>query len=103
MDLREVTSEERGAVARLAHSRTAPVRTVERAQVVLAALNGQMVEDIAADLRLSRNTVYLWLHRCEERGVAGLQDRGRSGPPRTYPSEQVGAIVSAQSGQRWSR
>jgi transposase len=94
MQLRAVTSEERQAVTRLAHSRTAPVRTVERARVVLAALDGQLVEDIAADLRVSRNTVYLWLHRFEERGVDGLADRGRSGRPRSYPGEQVGEIVA---------
>jgi transposase len=53
-----------------------------------------MVEAIAADQRLSRNTVYLWLHRFEERGVAGLEDRSRTGRPRTYPGEQVGEIVA---------
>jgi transposase len=94
MQLRAVTNEEREAVAKLAHARTAPARAVERAQVVLAALEGQVVEDIAAELRLSRNTVYLWVHRFEERGLAGLADRTRSGRPRTYPSEQVGAIVA---------
>src|SRR5689334_22708706 len=94
MQLREVTEEERQAVTRLAHSRTAPARAVERARVVLAALDGMMVEDIAADLHLSRNTVYMWLHRFEERGLAGLEDRTRSGRPRTYPGEQVGEIVA---------
>ena len=94
MQVRAVTDEERQAVARLAHSRTAPARAVERARVVLAALEGQQVEDIAVDQRLSRNTVYLWLHRFEERGVAGVADRGRSGRPRTYPGGQVGAIVA---------
>src|SRR5262249_42549063 len=94
LQLRTVTDEERRAVARLAHSRTAPVRTVERAQVVSAALEGETVEEIAVRLRLSRNTVYLWLHRFEERGVVGLADRGRSGRPRTYPSEQVSEIVA---------
>lgn len=92
--LRAVTSEERQAVAKLARSRTAPARAVERARVVLAALDGEMVEDIAADLRLARNTVYLWLHRFEERGVAGLEDRTRGGRPQTYPGEQVGEIVA---------
>jgi transposase len=94
MQLRAVSSEEREGVAKLAHSRTAPARTVERAQVVLAALDGKMVEEIAADLHLSRNTVYMWLHRFEERGPSGLEDRTRSGRPRTYPGEQVGAIVA---------
>ena len=94
MTLRDVSEEERQAVAKLAHSRNAPARAVERAQVVLAAIDGTMVEDIAADLRLSRNTVYMWLHRFEERGLAGLEDRTRSGRPRTYPGEQVGEAVA---------
>ena len=72
MQLRAVTDEERQAVARLAHLRMAPARAVERARVVLAALEGQTVEDIAVDQRLARNTVYLWLHRFAERGVAGV-------------------------------
>jgi transposase len=91
---REVTDEERAAVAKMAHSRTAPARTVERARVVLAALEGKMVEEIAADQHLARNTVYLWVHRFEEQGVAGLEDRTRGGRPRTYPGEQVGEIVA---------
>ena len=94
LELRAVTDEERQAVARLAHSRTAQARAVERARVVSAALDGETVEEIAVRLRLSRNTVYLWLHRFEERGVAGLTDRGRSGRPRSYPGEQMGVIVA---------
>lgn len=94
LQLRAVTDEERQVVAKLAHSRTAPARAVERARVVQAVLEGQQVEDIAVDQRLARNTVYLWLHRFEERGVAGLEDRSGTGRPRTYPGEQVGEIVA---------
>jgi len=94
LKVREVASDERQAVARLAHARTAPARGVERARVVLAALEGQLVEEIAAEQHVSRNTVYLWAHRFEERGLAGLEDHTRSGRPRTYPGEQVGEIVA---------
>ncbi len=94
MNLGAVTDDERQAVKRLAHARTAPARAVERARVVLAALEGQLVEDIAVDQRLSRTTVYLWGQRFEERGVAGLEDRSRPGRPRTYPGQQVGEIVA---------
>jgi transposase len=95
LQVRAVTSEERQAVGRLAHARTAPARAVERARVVVAALKGQLVEEIAAEQHLSRNTIYLWLHRFEQRGLAGLEDRPRSGRPRTYPGEQVGEIVAS--------
>jgi transposase len=94
LQLRAVTDEERQAVKRLARSRTAPARTVERAQVVQAALEGAPVEEIAVQLHLVRNTVYLWLHRFEERGLAGLEDAARAGRPPTYTREQVGEVVA---------
>ena len=94
LQLRAVSNEERGAVTRLARSRTAPARAVERARVVLAALEGLSVEEIVGQLHVARNTVYLWLHRFEAHGLTGLQDRDRGGRPRTYPSAQVSEIVA---------
>jgi transposase len=92
--VREVTEEERLAVKRLAHARRAPARAVERAQVVEQALAGKQVEQIAVDLGLARATVYLWLHRFEAKGLAGLEDAPRGGRPATYTREQVGEIVA---------
>ena len=43
--LREMATEERQTLARLAHSRTAPAGRVKRAQVVLAAVQGTSVEE----------------------------------------------------------
>ncbi|HEX8998217.1 MAG TPA: helix-turn-helix domain-containing protein [Ktedonobacterales bacterium] len=70
--VRTVAEEERLAVKRLAHARRAPARAVERAQVVERTLDGKPVEQIAADLGLARNTVYLWWYRFERLGLAGL-------------------------------
>ncbi len=92
--LREVTEGERQSIKRLAHSRIASARTVERARVVQAALEGKQVEEIAVHLGLARATVYLWLHRFEAKGLAGLEDAPRGGRPPTYTREQVGAIVA---------
>lgn len=98
LDLRQVrerTNEaERRQIKRLAHSRIAAARAVERARVVQGALDGMTVEEIAAHLGLARNTVYLWLHRFERRGLAGLEDAPRGGRPPTYNREQVGEIVA---------
>jgi transposase len=94
LQLRAVSEDERTAVKRLARSRTAPARSVERAQVVEAALEGRPVEDIAAQVHLARGSVYLWLHRFEERGIAGLQDHPRGGRPPTYSREQVSQIIA---------
>jgi len=92
--VREVTDEERQAVKRLAHARRAPARAVERAQVVEQALDGKPVEQIASDLGLARNTVYLWWHRFERLGLPGLEDAPRGGRPPTYTREQVSEIVA---------
>ena len=92
--VRDVTEEERQSIKRLAHSRTAATRTVERARVVHAALEGKQVEEIAAHLGLARATVYLWLHRFEAKGLSGLEDAPRGGRPPTYTREQVGTIVA---------
>ena len=92
--MRSVTDEERQAIRRLAHSRTAPARAVERAQVVQAALADEPLEQIASELGLARNTVYLWWHRFERLGLAGLEDAPRGGRPPTYTREQVGEIVA---------
>ncbi len=94
VQVREVTAAERQAVKRLAHSRTAPARAVERARVIQAALRGMTVEQIAVEVGLARNTVYLWLKRFQARGLAGLEDAPRGGRPPTYTREQVGEIVA---------
>ena len=57
VSLRPLTPEERQRIEALAHSRTAPARTVERAQIILAAAQGQCPTDIARDLGSSRPTV----------------------------------------------
>jgi transposase len=88
------SADEREAVARLARSRTAAARQVERATVVVAALEGTGVGAIAKRFRLSPATVYLWLHRFEEHGLAGLADQPRGGRPPTYTPEQVSQIIA---------
>jgi transposase len=88
------SAEERAAVERVARSRTAQARQVERAKVVLAALQGEGVGAIAQRFDLSPATVYLWLHRFETQGLAGLADKPRGGRPPTYTREQVSTIVA---------
>jgi transposase len=78
----------------LARPRTAPARAVERAEVVEAALEGTPVEEIAVQMQLARGTVYLWLHRFEEREIVGPQDHPRGGRLPTYSREQVSQITA---------
>ncbi len=94
LSLRDVTAEERAAVERLAYSRTAAARLVERSRVVLAALDGERASAIAARFHITGATVYLWLHRFNDGGLAGLEDKPRQGRPPTYTREQVGRVVA---------
>jgi transposase len=93
--LRALCGEERRALERVARSRTASARQVERARVVLAAAQGEGVGAIAERFHLSVATVYLWWHRFEAQGLAGLQEKPRGGRPPTYTREQVSVVVQA--------
>ena len=95
LTLRPLTPEERGTLEQLAHSRTAPARLVERAQILLAAAEGQRPTAIAGRVDVSRETVYTWIHRFNEQGLAGLDDRPRSGRPHTYTAEQRAEVLAA--------
>src|SRR3954462_12298687 len=95
VSLRELTTEERHTLEQLAHSRTAQARLVERAQILLALADGHRPSQIAQRLGLSRPTVYTWIHRFNERGLRGLEDRPRSGRPHTYTAEQRAEVLAA--------
>jgi transposase len=93
--LRELTDEERPAVEKLAHSRTAPARRVERARIIWYAIQGQSAPAIAEQLRLDAYTARGWIRRFNAEGLAGLEDRPRAGRPPTYSPEQVAEVVAA--------
>ena len=95
VELRPLTAEEAAAVERLAHSRTAPGRVVERARMVWRAHQGEHAPVIAGALGLHPDTVRRWLKRFSAAGVGGLADRTRSGRPVTYAPEQVAEVVAA--------
>lgn len=93
--LRELTAEEEQEIGRLARSRTAPVRVVERARIVDLAARGCRARRIAAELGVSERTVRRWVKRFTAQGFAGLADAPRSGRPTTYPPAAVGELVAA--------
>lgn len=87
--------EEQEAIERLARSRTAPARTVERARIVLLSRQGAGVAEIAETLGVCPDTVRRWIHRFDRHGVDGLADRPRAGRPPTYAAAEVGAVIEA--------
>ena len=91
---RALTDEERRMIARLARSRTASARLVERAQLVWRAAQGETMGAIAAALGCNVETARLWVKRFNAQGLAGLQDRPRAGRLPTYTPAEVGEVVA---------
>ncbi|SEE28922.1 substrate-binding domain-containing protein [Ruania alba] len=75
-----------------------------RARAVLLAAEGCSHTEIAQRLAVSRQSVVTWRRRYEESGLAGLDDRDRSGRPAVIdPWAAVQpALVPAPHGKRWS-
>jgi transposase len=95
LTLRPLTDEEARAIDRLAHSRTEPARTVERARIIWHARGGGRVPALARTLGLCEATVRLWLTRFNAQGLDGLADAPRAGRPPTYTPAEVGAVIAA--------
>ena len=92
--LRSLTDEERAAIERMAHSRTAPARQVERAQIVWLAQQGLTVPALAARLQMHPQTARDWLKRFNQKGLAGLNDLPRPGKPPTYTATERATVVA---------
>ena len=80
----ELNDEDRAALEALTRRTTAAVGLVRRARIVLLATAGVPLDRIARELGVQRNGVRTWVDRYRERGLVGLQDRPRSGRPRTF-------------------
>ena len=92
--VRKMTAEETESIKRLAHSRTEPARTVERARIIWLSSSGERVPAIARQLGIGADTVRLWIKRFNAKGLPGLADLPRSGAPPTYTKEQVGEVLA---------
>jgi transposase len=92
--VRALTEEESGAVKRLAHSRTAAARVVERARIVWRSSEGWRVPAIAAAVGRGEDTVRVWLRRFDVAGLDGLADAARAGRPATYTAAEIGTVVA---------
>ena len=90
-----LTDEQRAELEQL--SRQAIGRVALRAQMVLLSDRHHSVPQIAALHGCGQDVVRGWLHRYEDRGVAGLHDLPRSGRP---PTDRLAhRIVDAQASQ----
>lgn len=71
-----ISEDERSELSRLAQSRTAPRREVERAAILLRYADGQGFTEIQRALKVSRPTIYKCVDKALAAGAAsGLKDR----------------------------
>ena len=66
----------------------------QRARIILRCADGLTSTEVAAELRLTNQTVCKWRSRYIERGSAGLLDEPRSGAPREVSDEAVEAVLT---------
>jgi transposase len=88
-----LTVEERAALEALSRRTTAAAGLVRRARMVLLADDGMLLDRIARTLGADRTIVRTWIDRYRAGGLAALQDRPRSGRPRTFPPEVALHVV----------
>lgn len=81
----ELSAAERTHLTALTHRPTAAAGLVRRVRMVLLAADQMPLDQIARTLGVDRTTVRPWLDRYRAEGLAGLQDRPRSGRPRAFP------------------
>jgi transposase len=89
----EITDTERAELQRRVRAHTTTQRAVKRARVVLACADGVPLRQIASDVGMDQHQVGVWRHRFEAERLAGLEDRPRSGRPRTYGHDERLKII----------
>ena len=91
-----LTGSQRRELTRLVRAGRTEQRLVTRAQIVLAAAEGQSTARIAAALRVCEDTVRKWRRRwCAAPGVASLGDAQRCGRPPVFSAVQVANVKAA--------
>ena len=79
-----LSAKERATLEALTRRTTVAVGLVRRARMVLLADDGMPLDQIARTLGADRTIVRTWIDRYRAGGLAALEDRPRSGRPRTF-------------------
>ena len=74
-------------------ARTTPQRRMERARIVLGSAGGLSGRALAREIGVSLPTVQRWLDRYDDEGLPGLEDRPRTGRPRSSITPELEAEV----------
>lgn len=80
----ELSEGVRGELIHLTRRPSVAAGLARRARIVLLAAEGVPIRQIGPLVGVSRTVVRDWLDRFRTLGLAGLQDRPRSGRPRSF-------------------
>jgi transposase len=80
----ELSNEGRTTLETLTRRTTVAAGLVRRARMVVLAADGMPLDRIAREVGADRTIVRTWVDRYRAGGLAALQDRPRSGRPRTF-------------------
>ncbi|MFL5518555.1 MAG: helix-turn-helix domain-containing protein [Gemmatimonadales bacterium] len=80
----ELSREARADLEVVRRRTTATAGLVRRARIVLLAADGEPLDRIARRVGVDRNVVRTWVDRYRVGGLTALDDRPRSGRPRTF-------------------
>jgi transposase len=103
-----ISEKARRQLEKVRRTRTAKASAVQRADMILLAAEGVSNAEIARRLRCRPHVVGKWRTRFAAAGVAGLEDRARSGRPVTQTEREIKKVVMTACGQprqglsRWS-
>jgi len=95
--LRSLTTEEETEIRRLATSRKAPHRLVQRAKVIVAMLDDPQLHASHAGIKAGFKSLQMginWVKRFNEEGLAGLEDKPKAGRPPTHDQQVHSALIS---------
>jgi Helix-turn-helix domain len=88
--LRMITTEEETEILKLATSRKAAYRLVQRANVIVAMVDDPKLHATQAGQLAGfsgRQSGVDWVKRFNAEGIAGLEDKPKAGRPLTHPQE----------------
>jgi transposase len=96
-----LSDDDRQTLSKWARGRSTPARLVLRAKIVLAAADGKLNCDIAAELGTGMKTVCQWRNRFAKAGLAGIEkDAPRGGRPATKQAALAAEIIRKTTAEK---
>ena len=89
-----LSTDERQVLEGWARRRKTSLALALRSRIVLACADGRSVTAVAAELKVSRDTVRKWRGRFLASRLEGLGDEPRPGAPRKITDEQVELVIT---------